>query len=85
MEPDGTGTHNFESTNPDFNYKSLRLNAVLRWEFLPGSTAFLVWTRSGDHSGNTGEFKFGRDFGNLLKAPNHEDVFLLKIAYWWQP
>src|SRR5260221_9754593 len=26
------------SSNPDFNFKSLRGNAVLRWEYLPGST-----------------------------------------------
>ncbi|MBI5022217.1 MAG: carbohydrate binding family 9 domain-containing protein [Ignavibacteriales bacterium] len=85
VDPDGTGERNFNFSNPNFNDKYIRFNVVLRWEFLPGSTAFLVWTRSGDHSGNAGDFKLGRDFGNLVKAPNHEDVFLLKIAYWWHP
>ncbi len=85
VDPDGSGERNFSFSNPNFNDKYLRFNAVLRWEFLPGSTAFLVWTRSGDHSGNAGEFKFGRDFGNLLRAPNHEDVFLIKVAYWIAP
>jgi len=82
VDPDGTGARNFEISNPDFNYKSLRLNTVLRWEFLPGSTAFFVWTRSGEHSENPGDFKFGRDLGNLIQAPDHEDVFLVKVAYW---
>ena len=31
--------------NPDFNFKSLRGNAVLRWEYRPGSVLYLVWTQ----------------------------------------
>jgi len=31
-------------------FRSLRGNAVLRWEYHPGSTLFLVWTRSGSSS-----------------------------------
>ncbi|MBI5476095.1 MAG: hypothetical protein HY964_05085 [Ignavibacteriales bacterium] len=85
VDPDGSGERNFSFNNPNFNEKYLRLNAVLRWEFLPGSTAFLVWTRSGDHSGNATNFNLGRDFGNLITAPNHYDVFLVKIAYWISP
>jgi hypothetical protein len=85
VDPDGSGERKFSFSNPNFNDKYLRFNAVLRWEFLPGSTAFLVWTRSGDHSGNAGNFDFGRDFGNLIKTPNHNDVFLIKIAYWIAP
>ncbi|KAA0249201.1 MAG: hypothetical protein EDM75_13475, partial [Chlorobiota bacterium] len=38
----GTGNR-FAVGNPDFNFKSLRLNLIYRWEFLPGSTLFLVW------------------------------------------
>ena len=30
----------------DFHRRSLRSNAVLRWEFQPGSTLFLVWSQS---------------------------------------
>ena len=85
VDPDGSGLRTFSFGNPNFNYKSLRLNAVLRWEFLPGSTAYIVWTRTGEHSGNAGEFKLARDFSNLIKAPDHEDVFLLKVAYWISP
>src|SRR5207244_13423998 len=29
--------------NPDFNYKSFRTTNVLRWEYKPGSTLFVVW------------------------------------------
>lgn len=83
VDPDGSGTKNFQILNPDFNYKTVRLNAVFRWEFLPGSTAFFVWTRNVAHNLNPGDFNFYRDFSNLVTAPDHEDIFLVKVTYWW--
>jgi hypothetical protein len=67
--------------NYDFNYAIFDANVLLRWEFLPGSTIYLVWTqnRFGD-SGN-----FATDFGPRLretfKLP-HDDAVLLKLSYW---
>ena len=29
--------------NPDFNYRSFRTTNVVRWEYRPGSTLFVVW------------------------------------------
>ena len=40
--------------NPDFNFKQFRSNMVLRWEYLPGSVLFLVWSQGRDHSEDTG-------------------------------
>ncbi|HSP81844.1 MAG TPA: DUF5916 domain-containing protein, partial [Myxococcaceae bacterium] len=37
------GTSSFLLENPDFNLRSFRSNVVLRWEWSPGSTLFLVW------------------------------------------
>jgi Domain of unknown function (DUF5916) len=82
VDPDGTGERNFQFPNPDFNEKSLRINAVLRWEFLPGSTVYFVWTRNGTGEGNPGIFKLQQDFYDMIHAPYHEDAFLLKVAYW---
>ena len=41
---DGEANHSF--TDRDFNLRSLIGNVVLRWEYRPGSTVFLVWQRS---------------------------------------
>ncbi len=84
VDPDGSGQHRFEIDNPDFNFKSLRGTAVLRWEFAPGSTFFFVWTHDRSAVENQGVFNIGRDFGNLLKASS-DNVFLLKLTYWWNP
>ena len=35
----------FALSDPSFNIKSLRGNAVLRWEYRPGSVLYFVWTQ----------------------------------------
>src|SRR5690606_30033502 len=43
---DGDGASDFDFEERDFRVRSLRGNAVLRWEYRPGSTLFLVWQQS---------------------------------------
>jgi hypothetical protein len=81
-DPDAAGAAGaFSFANPDFNFKSLRLNAVYRWELRPGSNLYAVWTRSQQDFANPGVFHPGRDAGALFKAPG-DDVFMVKMAYW---
>jgi hypothetical protein len=83
IDPDGPGpTAAFDVNDPDFNFKSLRLNAVFRWEWSPGSTLFLVWTESQEDSRYPGDLLVGRDVRALFSSPA-ENVFLVKIAYWF--
>ena len=82
IDPDAAGpAAAFRLPEPDFNVKSLRLNAVLRWEFRPGSTFYAVWTRRGHDLGNPGDFRFGRDFGDVWDA-EADDILLVKLSYW---
>ena len=83
--PDGGGPGaSFSFSNPNFNFKSLRGNAVLRWEYFPGSTLFFVWTQQRTNGDDAGDYSFGRDFRNLVSSPG-ENVFLIKATYWWNP
>ena len=82
INPNGTGNRNFSIDNPDFNFKSLRGNMVLRWEYLPGSTIYFVWTQQRTNGDDTGNLQFGRDFSHLLSAQG-DNVFLAKLTYWW--
>jgi hypothetical protein len=68
--------------NPDFRVRSLQTNAVLRWEYRPGSTLFLVWTqrRSGAFSDPT--FDAGHDLGRQLLRDPPTNVLLVKLNYW---
>jgi hypothetical protein len=67
--------------NPDYNFKSLRLNSVFRWEFKPGSTLYAVWTQQREDDQNPGQFRLGRDAGRLFSSPAN-DIFLVKMTYW---
>ncbi len=69
-------------SNPDFTFKSIRGNAVLRWEFKPGSAAYFVWTQSRDDAEANGEFRFGNSFRSLLDA-KADNIFLVKFAFGW--
>jgi hypothetical protein len=82
VDPDGAGpAAMFRFEDPTFNLRSLRGNAVVRWEFHPGSTLFLVWQQQREDFAPVGTFAFGRDYGALFRAPA-ENVFHFKIAYW---
>jgi len=54
---------------------------VLRWEFRPGSTLFLVWTQTRDDFNDNGDFHFGRSFDQLITA-KADNIFVLKFTYW---
>ena len=69
------------SDNPDFNYRSFRTTNVLRWEYRPGSTLFVVWQQGREDELTRGTFDFKRDFGGVFSAPAR-NVFLVKWAYW---
>lgn len=83
IDPDGAGSAAaFNVGNPDFNYTSIRGNAVLRWEYQPGSTLYLVWTRSSSGSVRDGRFRFGESFDRLLNART-DNILMLKFTYWF--
>jgi hypothetical protein len=85
VDPDGPGpAQPFSFGRPDFNFKSLRGNAVLRWEYMPGSTLFFVWTQSRSAADDNGNFRFGSSMGSMLRAPA-ENIFMIKATYWWNP
>ncbi len=65
----------------DFNFKSFRGNAVLRWEYFPGSTLYFVWTQSRADFEDNGEFRFNRSVDRLVDT-RPENIFLIKASYW---
>ena len=82
VDPDGAGPR--PSTwlrNPDFNSRSLRGNAVLRWEYRPGSTLFLVWTQSCSAYTPNAAFDATGDLGRLCQGRSN-NVFAVKANYW---
>lgn len=66
---------------PSFNLRSLRGNAVLRWEFRPGSTLFFVWQQQRSGSADHGDFALSRDAGRVF-SERPDNVFVIKGSYW---
>jgi hypothetical protein len=79
----GDGGEPFTFDDPDFNFKSLRLNAIFRWEWRPGSALYLVWTEGRIDESRPGTFSLRRDLGDTFGAPA-DDVVMFKVAYWFQ-
>jgi hypothetical protein len=67
--------------NRDFNLKSLNSNLVVRWEYRPGSTIFLVWQQQRYSYDHPGELNFFRDLDDLFRASGNH-IFLLKASFW---
>ncbi|MGD2070771.1 MAG: DUF5916 domain-containing protein, partial [Gemmatimonadota bacterium] len=85
VDPDGPGpAAPFRVEDEDFTRRSLRGNAVLRWEWRPGSTLYLVWQQSRSSSDRFDSIDFRRDARALFDAPS-DNVFLLKVSYWISP
>src|SRR6266550_4033728 len=66
----------------DFNIKFFNSNFVVRWEYRPGSTLFLVWNQGrDDFEPTTGNKNVFGDFKKLFKA-YPRNTFLIKASYW---
>jgi hypothetical protein len=72
----------FVIPNPNFNFTSLRVNAVYRWEFRPGSTLYVVWTQQREDETTDGRFAFNQDISRMMRA-NGDNVFMVKVSYWF--
>jgi len=82
LDADGNAaTENFEFDNPDFNFRSLRGSAVVRWEYRPGSTLFFVWQQQRSGSEAFGDFSLDRDSRAVFQQ-KPDNVFVVKFSYW---
>lgn len=70
--------------DPDFNRKSLRGTVVMRWEYIRGSTLFVVWNRATADPSRPGIFSPLRDLLDALSAPG-TNVIAVKVSYWFTP
>ncbi|UCC72866.1 MAG: carbohydrate binding family 9 domain-containing protein [Gemmatimonadota bacterium] len=75
-EPDGS----YEFARPDLNSREFRSNLVIRWEYLPGSTLFLVWHQTRDSFGQSGAFDLSREWDALF-GTTPVNLFLVKASY----
>jgi hypothetical protein len=87
VDPDGTGpassfTVGRSFGERDFRLRSLRGNAVLRWEYRPGSTVYFVWQQLRSGLDFPGEFDQAVNDGSMFRDPAR-NIFVIKASYWF--
>jgi hypothetical protein len=71
-----------QGLSADFNQHVFNANIVLRWEYLPGSTIYLVWTQARNGLDHQFFNSFSENLSDSFRLPA-DNLFLLKINYWW--
>ncbi len=71
----------YSFSKPDFSSNAFLSNLVLKWEFLPGSTAYLVWSQTREYVTGDGTFDMGNQVSDLFSRNKPYNVFLLKLSY----
>lgn len=66
--------------DPDFKVFEFRSNLVYRWEYIPGSTLYVVWSQGRAGFESQGLLNFSDDVQNLLDVHPH-NVLLVKLSY----
>lgn len=67
--------------NPNFNFNEFLSNLVVRWEYIPGSTLYLVWSQNRNYSSSTGKFNFDENISELYNHEKPNNIFLIKLSY----
>jgi hypothetical protein len=82
IDEDGNGTTDYTFSPPDFNYIQFRSNLVVRWEYVPGSEVYFVWSNGatpdafGDLSTPLTRSLWDNTFDQKL-----QHIFLVKFTY----
>ena len=80
IDEDLDGANDYSIGNPNFNFLQFRSNLVLRWEYKPGSSLFLVWSQGRTGIQPFGEFALTDNMHDLFEVHPH-DIFLIKFSY----
>ncbi len=82
VDEDGDGAVDYAIDQPDFNVRDFNSNLVLRWEYSPGSTLYVVWSQSRSDFVDQGAFRPGDDLDALF-GTHPRDAFLVKFNRWF--
>jgi len=83
IDENSDGTMDYGFGNSNFNYQFFLSNLVIRWEYNPGSSVYLVWSQSRNFFNDTGQMDYFNDLGDLFNRDNDipHNVFLIKFSY----
>ncbi len=80
VDENSDGTTDYSFGNPDFNFVQFRSNLVLRWEYIPGSELFFVWSQGIEGVSDIDD-GFGEVAENVIFDQQIRNTFLVKWTY----
>ena len=80
IDEDKDGMTDYSFDNPNFSFVQFRSNLVLRWEYIPGSELFLVWSQNNSNDGDPSRPIF-KDLDENLFSNQATNIFLVKYTY----
>jgi len=81
---EGGGGPSYSFDNPDFSFRQFRSNLVARWEWKPGSSVYVVWSQGRTGYVPSWNESLGDNWSELWRTPP-DNVFLVKLSYWFSP
>jgi hypothetical protein len=84
VDLNGDGTEDLSFADPNFNFTEFRSTFVMRWEYMPGSTLFFVWSMNRSAFNHSGRFDPLSDFDSLRRLEGN-NIFSIKINYYLTP
>ena len=75
------GVTDFSFDNPDFSFVQFRSNLVIRWEYIPGSELFLVWSQDISQTGDPQNELFQDLENGIFNDDKPKNIFLIKATY----
>jgi len=80
IDEDLNGSTDYEISNPDFSFVQFRSNLVVRWEYIPGSEVFFVWSQGVTGDGDPRNDLF-ENLDNQILGQKKDNTFLIKATY----
>lgn len=74
------GNIDYTIDDPDFSFVQFRSNLVVRWEYVPGSEIFLVWSQGVTGFGDPLD-TLGRSLNTQILDQKKDNTFLIKATY----
>jgi hypothetical protein len=76
------GNNSYSFNRPDFSFREFHSNLVIRWEYRPGSTIYLVWQNSRSNRENSYVSSLNHNL-NDLSDTSPVNVIMIKLSYWF--
>lgn len=73
-------TVDYTFSDPDFSFVQFRSNLVMRWEYIPGSEIYFVWSQGVTGFGDPKE-TLTRNINNEVFGKRPDNTFLIKATY----